>query len=221
MEHAADSDSQDEDDVLRLDYRAPRSLKPAVQFVRAKSDDIVPTAAVATSGTSSSLGDSYLALVLPTSQSQPQSLDATGNSQLEKLCPICNLPLSNPMHETSIAHQVRLPHSHPPSSVDRTRKGLAYLQSYGWDPDSRVGLGARQEGMLHPVKAKEKKDKSGIGILPRDSRPSSEPPPKVEKLNPKQAKKMYIADKKKAARLQRIFHGNDDLEKYLGDQAYR
>jgi hypothetical protein len=210
MDAATDSDSHEEDHVIRHDYRpgGPRSVKPPVQFVRAQSDEIVPPAPTTTG--SSSIGDSYLAVVMPGGKSRSQEPS-------EPLCPICNLPLSNPSHETSIAHQVRLPHVHPPSSVDRTRKGLAYLQSFGWDPDSRDGLGARQEGILYPVKAKEKPNKSGIGVLPR---PSSEPPPKIEKMNPKQTKKMYAADKKKTARLQRIFHGNDDLEKYLGDQAY-
>lgn len=57
-----------------------------------------------------------------------------------------------------------LPHSHPPSSLDRARTGLAILQSQGWDPDSCPGLGANGQGILDPVRAVEVVDREGIGL---------------------------------------------------------
>lgn len=156
----------------------------------------------------------------------------------QQVCEICNLPLtadpetsdiieeeeiatsevrpakSRP-HEASLAHQVCLTHSHPPSHLDRNRKGLAYLSSYGWDPDARVGLGASGQGIQYPIKAKPKDDKMGIGVvLPKEAdRRKKE---KVEKLDAGKVRKLHEKDKKKAEKLREMFYRNDDVERYLG-----
>ncbi|KAL2175720.1 uncharacterized protein P884DRAFT_301465 [Thermothelomyces heterothallicus CBS 202.75] len=146
-------------------------------------------------------------------------------------CPVCRLPLDTDpeTHQQTLAHQVCLPHSQPPSALDRTRMGLAYLSAYGWDPDSRKGLGAEQQGIRYPVKAKVKDDNLGIGMRA----PSPPPPPRGEKqreekekekkkaqlLDAKKVRKMALDDRKKAARIRQDLFGDGRLEKYLGPGA--
>jgi G-patch domain len=175
----------------------------------------------------------------PVSQSRTPNLSESSqqsrSEQLEpQICEICNLPhTSTPNggaaeetseerdalaklrpHEASLAHQVCLTHSHPPSHLDRNRKGLAYLSSYGWDPDARVGLGASGQGIQYPIKPKPKDDKLGIGVvLPKEAdRRKKE---KVEKLDAGKVRKLHEKDKKKAERLREMFYRNDDVEQYL------
>ncbi|KAF8849126.1 hypothetical protein BDZ45DRAFT_708945 [Acephala macrosclerotiorum] len=148
-----------------------------------------------------------------------------------QVCKICNLPIptenadiisdnhSNVSktrpHEASLAHQVCLTHSHPPSHLDRNRKGLTYLSAYGWDPDSRRGLGSEGQGIQFPIKTKPKDDKLGIGsILPKESERRKKEKP--EKLDAGKVRKLQEKDKKKAERLREMFYRNDDVERYLG-----
>jgi hypothetical protein len=151
-----------------------------------------------------------------------------------QVCEICHLPLyatvsgddttdtpsepplskSRP-HEASLAHQVCLEHSFPPSHLDRNRKGLAYLSSYGWDPDARLGLGASGQGIQFPIKAKQKDDKMGIGVvLPKAGEIRKKE--KLEKLDAGKLKKLYEKDKKKTERLRQMFYQSEDVERYLG-----
>ena len=125
------------------------------------------------------------------------------------------LPPKPRPHEASLVHQVCLTHSHPPSHLDRNRKGLAYLSSYGWDPDSRLGLGASGQGIQYPIKTKPKDDKLGIGVvLPKEAdRRRKE---KTEKLDAGKVRKLNEKDRKKAERLREMFYRNDDVERYLG-----
>ncbi|CZR63307.1 related to G-patch domain protein [Phialocephala subalpina] len=153
-----------------------------------------------------------------------------------QVCEICNLPISTENagiisdgpstearmskqrpHEASLAHQVCLTHSHPPSNLDRNRKGLAYLSAYGWDPDSRRGLGSEGQGIQFPIKTKPKDDKLGIGVvLPKEAdRRKKEKP---EKLDAGKVRKLHEKDKKKAERLREMFYRNDDVERYLGGE---
>ena len=141
----------------------------------------------------------------------------------EAFCEICNLPIDPQAgtastaiadHESTIAHMVCLTHSHPPSHLDRSRQGFKYLSAYGWDPDSRQGLGAAGEGIRAPVKAKIKNDTVGLGVkVIRDKKHLD---PKVERMNAKQVRKKDRDDRRKWKRLQEMFYGNDDTEKYLG-----
>jgi len=175
----------------------------------------------------------------PVSQSRAPNLsESSQQSRSEQpkpqVCEICNLPLTSTPngrapeetseardvlaklrpHEASLAHQVCLTHSHPPSHLDRNRKGLAYLSSYGWDPDARVGLGASGQGIQYPIKSKPKDDKLGIGVvLPKEAdRRKKE---KVEKLDAGKIRKLHEKDKKKAERLREMFYRNDDVEQDL------
>ncbi len=122
-----------------------------------------------------SVGDWYLSKVL---SKQPQAAESwlrkDEDGMVVPLCDICKQPLSEnpkeatatqqgkPRHEASLVHQVCLAHSHPPSSVDRSRLGLSVLESHGWDPDSRQGLGAEGQGIQFPVKPKQKGQHAGV-----------------------------------------------------------
>jgi len=116
-------------------------------------------------------------------------------------------------HEASLAHQVCLTHSHPPSHLDRSRKGLAYLSAYGWDPDSRLGLGADGKGIPFPIKPKPKDDKLGIGVVvPKAVEKKKE---KLEKLDAGRVRKAYEKEKRKGERLRELFYMSDDVERHL------
>lgn len=148
-------------------------------------------------------------------------------------CEVCNLPVSNATanatdqkphpHEASLAHQICLTHSHPPSHLDRTRSGLRYLSTYGWDPDSRLGLGASgREGIREPIKPRAKHGTAGLGTgLDRDGDPlpPRPAPVKVQKLNAKQVRNKIVEDKKRAERMRKAFYQNDEVLKYLGKEA--
>jgi hypothetical protein len=157
-----------------------------------------------------------------------------------QVCEICNLPLSStnqaitPLptdeamdlqkhhpppkpqpHEASLAHQVCLRHSHPPSHLDRTRKGLTYLAAYGWDPDARQGLGAERQGIQFPIKTKPKDDKLGIGVvLPKPGEIKKKE--KLQKLDAGKVRKLQEKDKRKGEKLREMFYRSEDVERYLG-----
>lgn len=146
-------------------------------------------------------------------------------------CDICKAPLSlsdmaKSHHTASLVHQICLPHSHPPSHLDRTRLGMSILGSHGWDPDSRRGLGSSGEGILHPVKAREKRDTLGLGHGKSDDeeeaasklkrKKKATPRPEPKKLHAGAVRKMYDAEKRKDNRLRDLFYANEDVERYLG-----
>ena len=132
-------------------------------------------------------------------------------------CDLCHRNIaantSRAAHESSIAHQISLQHSYPPSHVDRERKGLAVLQGHGWDPDSRLGLGAKGEGILQPIKAVDNPDKAGVGarLAPAIVRE------KPVKLDAGKVRRLEQEGKKKAERLRNSFYMSDDVQKYLGE----
>ncbi|OJD27620.1 hypothetical protein ACJ73_00976 [Blastomyces percursus] len=184
----------------------------------------------------SSMGDRYLSIVLSSAvdtetskpyrtASAPPSISTT---TITPTCEICDLPLSpssssssrktkypsNP-HEATLAHQVCLPHSHPPSAIDRTRPGFKYLSAQGWDPDSRLGLGPQGKGISVPLKPRIKHDTLGLGIKPPKS-VQEKAKTTVEKLNAKQVRKMEAEGKKKGERLREMFYAREDVDKYLG-----
>jgi hypothetical protein len=169
---------------------------------------------------------------------QPTSLEDAAKPLASGVCEICKLPIScdemptsnddflsssrdleicpppKPRpHEASIAHQVCLTHSYPPSHLDRTRKGLTYLSSYGWDPDSRFGLGADGQGIAFPIKAKPKDDRLGIGVVvPERVEKRKE---KLERLDAGKVRKVYEKDKMRSERLREMFYMSDDVERHL------
>ena len=141
-------------------------------------------------------------------------------------CQVCNLPVrdaastgaSSKPHQALIAHQVCLPHSPPPSHLDRNRQGLKYLSSYGWDPDSRLGLGAAGDGIRAPIKVKIKNDTLGLGVKRlKECNVAKRPPAKLQKLDAKQVRSQELGARKRGQRLQEMFYRHDDVERYLGD----
>jgi hypothetical protein len=132
-------------------------------------------------------------------------------------CDLCHRNIaanvSKAVHEGSIAHQISLQHSYPPSHVDRERKGLAVLQGHGWDPDSRLGLGAKGEGILQPIKAVDNPHKAGVGarLAPANVKE------KAVKLDAGKVRSLEQEGKKKAERLRNSFYMSDDVQKYLGE----
>ncbi|KAJ5719233.1 hypothetical protein N7493_007688 [Penicillium malachiteum] len=158
-----------------------------------------------------------------------------------EFCEVCNLPLSTDPtsdqdestkdqasepkprpHEASLAHQLCLKHSHPPSHLDRTRTGMRYLQTYGWDPDSRLGLGATgREGIREPLKGRIKNDTAGLGAgLDKDGDPilvRKVEPKKVVKLNAKEVRRREMEAKRKGEKMRNLFFQSDEVLKYLGE----
>ncbi|KAL1863334.1 hypothetical protein Plec18170_000168 [Paecilomyces lecythidis] len=170
---------------------------------------------------------------LPTTTSTfSSSKEPASAPETAERCEVCNLPLVPAIsrtpsssdgtkilpHEASLAHQVCLSHSHPPSHLDRTRHGLRYLESYGWDPDSRRGLGAPgREGIREPIKSRVKNDTVGLGVkIDPIKGKAAVKEAKVQKLNAKEVRKMEMEGKKKRERLQEMFYRNEDIERYLG-----
>jgi hypothetical protein len=93
--------------------------------------------------------------------------------------------------------------------------GLSVLEAQGWNPDSRRGLGAAQQGVQYPIKAKEKNDTLGIGVkVPKDL--GQRKKETLPKLDAGKVRKLAAEDKKRRERLHRQFYGNGELEKYLG-----
>ncbi|KAI9858014.1 MAG: hypothetical protein M1824_004479 [Vezdaea acicularis] len=191
-----------------------------VQFVPSK-----PAAAAKGSvrpRTTTTARDRYLSIVLPTPDKvdelpeKPGEIKSKEDEYRGALCEICRLPLSTDAtpHEASLIHQACLEHSHPPSHLDRSRKGLQYLSSYGWDPDSRLGLGAEGTGTRIPIKTTPKNDNLGIGVDPALSRVRSKVVKK--RLGAKEIRMQAETEKKKAEKLREIFYRNEDTDKYLG-----
>ncbi|KAK2613503.1 hypothetical protein N8I77_000415 [Diaporthe amygdali] len=224
---------EDDYDDVPLHHRKPFGSglrRNEIKFVPALNED--PNTAKQPGGQTNgkSISDFYLNMVLKkpepaTMQKQPAAV---------AICDICKIPLtptdktandesSSRMtgghHESSIAHQVCLAHSHPPSALDRTRMGLSVLESQGWDPDARTGLGAAGQGTHYPIKAKSKDDRLGIGVVvPKDFGAKKEKE-KPKLLDAKKVRKMAAEDRKRADRLQQRIFGRVDLEKYLGPDA--
>ena len=144
--------------------------------------------------------------------------DGVTERKAEATCDICHRAITTrdevAPHESSIAHQICLQHSHPPSHIDRRRKGLAVLESQGWDPDGRRGLGAGGEGLLYPVKAKENPERAGLGVKAKHLKLYAREKP--TELDAGKVRLMEKEGKKKAAELRDAFYRSDDVEKYLG-----
>jgi hypothetical protein len=220
------------------------STDPAVSAESVKSISGLYLSMVLPKDAPSSENSVLLSLPSPTpSAFAEEVLPSTNETSDPQMCEICKLPLStsdekvNPPfqdnfspsadlqtqlprrkprpHEASIAHQVCIMHSHPPSHLDRSRKGLAYLSVYGWDPDSRKGLGVEGQGIKFPIKAKPKDDRLGIGaVLPKpgDFKKKEKP----QKLDAGKIRKLQERDKRKGEKLRELFYRSEDVERYLG-----
>ena len=208
-----------------------------VQFVPAAALEDEP--ATVPKPSARNAGDRYLSIVLPNegqkvgkagkiSHDPAQAASKSGTTEEDTMCEICHLPVNSIAdsslpaqrpHETSLVHQVCLAQSHPPSHLDRSRVGLKYLSSYGWDPDSRLGLGVRGEGIRVPIKPKIKNDTVGLGVRAAQQKGLLVEKKKIERLDEKGVRKKEAGQRKKREKLQEMFYRNEDLERYLGSNA--
>jgi len=223
QENSIDVDDYDDAPLQNIRPFGSGLHRKKITFVPASGDGKLNTTTLSM-GTKpgQDVADTYLSMVLPE--------DAKPHLPATTVCEVCHLPLTSltaekgateevskttTSHEGSLAHQLCLPHSHPPSALDRSRMGMAYLSSHGWDPDSRTGLGVEQQGIQFPVKAKVKADNLGVGMVA----PKNIPLPKKEKqLDAGKVRKLAGEEKRKAARIRQQLSGRkdpDDLEKYL------
>jgi hypothetical protein len=189
--------------------------KHPINFVAATPD--VPTQARQPIN-GRTMAEKYLAIMFPNGQPTPKP-------GAYPLCGICSEPVKESdhrIHYLTPAHQAALPRAPIPSSIDRTRMGLKYLEAYGFDVDARVGLGASGQGMLFPLVPKEKRDKLGLGVnkktdKTKTGRDASSVRVGGVRLDAGKIRKLAKAEKKKHENLQRMFYGNDEVEKYLGE----
>ncbi|KAF6833459.1 G-patch domain-containing protein [Colletotrichum plurivorum] len=234
MQRPEDVDDEHDDyDDVPLHHKKPFGAgiqRKPIQFVKASDPALNTVKPEKTSKSGASIGDFYLSLVLP---SEKKPAEAPSRAQV---CAVCDLPVSagdavkelgegssregasaRQKHEASIAHQVCLTHSHPPSALDRSRMGLNYLSSHGWDPDSRKGLGAAGQGLQYPLKTKPKENKLGLGLeVPKELKGKIEKKKKPRTMDAKQCRKKADEDKRKAERLRQMFYGSEEMDRYLG-----
>lgn len=232
---SADGNEDDFDDVP-LHHKKPFGSglrRNEIKFVPASNEETEAANQQRDKTKGQSISDFYLSMVLK--KTEPAASD--GEPPKPPVCDICSMPLTpagdntssststsarKPAgpHEASIAHQVCLAHSHPPSALDRSRMGLSVLAAQGWDPDSRAGLGVAGQGTQYPVKAKPKEDRLGVGVVvPKHGAAKKKEKEKPKLLDAKKVRKMAAEDRKRADKLQRELFGRVDLERYLGPGA--
>ncbi|RFU78489.1 vacuolar calcium ion transporter [Trichoderma arundinaceum] len=219
-------DADDED--IPLHHKRPFGAglkRKKVEFVRATDAD-ASTTVKATGKQTASIGDVYASIVLgSSSKDSPPNSELTSEEKEDAAapserrpepptCAVCSLPITTTLqqHEASLAHQVSLEHSHPPSALDRSRMGLRALESQGWDPDSRLGLGRAGEGTRFPIKAILKEDTLGVGATKPAKQEVKE---KARPLTTKERRALEEKERRKGERLQAEIYGRVDVEKYL------
>ncbi|KAK3179488.1 hypothetical protein K4F52_009060 [Lecanicillium sp. MT-2017a] len=236
-----DSDHDDDyaDDTPLHHKRAFGSglKRKKVEFVRAEQPDNSIATINKPQSSGSAVGDLYASVVLgsgtPSSDKLPETAadsepDATastaGTAQpaAQEICAVCSLPITTTIekHEASLAHQVSLAHSHPPSALDRKRMGLRALASHGWDPDARIGLGREGEGLRYPIKVTAKEDLLGVGATITEKTEAEKKKEQEEKeakrqLTTKERKALAVKERQKAEKLQAEIYGRVDVDKYL------
>ena len=188
--------------------------KNPIKFVSSAPE--VQPAATSTNG--KTMAEKYLAIMFPNGQPQPEP-DAYPR------CGICGEPVKETdqrIHYLSPAHQAALPRAPIPSAIDRTRMGLKYMEKHGFDVDARTGLGSSGQGMLFPLVPKEKRDKLGLGIDKKEHTKqkalggATRADVREGKLDAGKVRKLAQVEKKRHAKLQKMFYGDDKVEKYLG-----
>jgi hypothetical protein len=183
--------------------------KKPITFVPPAPNSPPPAAPSAVDG--ASFAQKYLAIVLAKSQKpvkEPENYE---------ICAVCGEPLKEPddrAHFLTFTHQAALPRASNPSGIDRSRMGLKYLEKHGFDVDARVGLGASGQGILFPIVPKEKRDKYGLGVdkkqVEKEKRQGLVP--KELKLDAGKIRKLEAVQKKKHAKLQSLFYGDDKVD---------
>lgn len=146
------------------------------------------------------------------------SLQGITTSSEDTTCNVCGQPVraldALQRHDLSIVHQICLKHSHPPSHIDRSSKAFAVLQSQGWDPDSRLGLGATGKGILHPIKAQDNPRRVGLGAVLAEVQAT----PKLVRLDAGKIRKLEQQERRQKDKLRELFYQSEDIDKYLGDK---
>ncbi|CAK7204748.1 hypothetical protein SEUCBS139899_007508 [Sporothrix eucalyptigena] len=210
-----------------------------VAFVKARE---TPTTGSSLAGTlpGGAVSDLYLSIVMgqSTTNTTTTTASTTVNEPVDVVeteptpaCDVCHLPLTTSAsaadhhHETCLVHQVSLGHSKPPSSLNRSRLGLAIMSAQGWDPDSGRGLGADQQGMPYPIEARLRPDRQALGNDAGSSRASGSHPAGTAASNPaptrkrsytrKQLRAMEEDRRRRHDRLREQIMSNRDLDKYL------
>lgn len=236
-------DPDDYDDDIPLQHKKPFGAglkrKRSVAFVRASDPELHTTTAATTQAptpSKNSIADLYLNLVMKGKEGTSRDTKDTKQPRPEKpealqeqaapppICPTCNVPLDDSpdalrRHEASIPHQVALAHSHPPSSIDRSRMGLSYLSSFGWDPDARRGLGAEGQGIRDPIKVRPKDDTLGLGVVIPQEYVDKAKEPKPQKLSIKEMRRREAEEKRRGERLHELFYRSDDVLRHLGKEV--
>ncbi|KAK4574479.1 hypothetical protein LTR86_001320 [Recurvomyces mirabilis] len=153
--------------------------------------------------------DRYLAIVLKKPKVEALTADHAVEGGVPSQAVAGDGPTCNICHSPMTAEDTTQSHS-----TNRTRKGLAVLETQGWDPDSRLGLGASGEGRLYPVRATENPNKAGLGARFDKPKPIKKP----IKLDAGKTRLMEQEGKKKAERLRNAFQRSEEVEKYLGGE---
>lgn len=233
-EEEYDDDDADDVPLHHLKPFGSGLRRKEIKFVPAASEDSAAARHTNDIAGGQSVSDFYLNTVLKKPDAAtPRRIGDGAEDVAVEVCEVCKLPRpstaaaaaagaepSKPSrHDASIAHQVCLTHSHPPSALDRRRVGLSILEAAGWDPDARTGLGAAAQGLQFPVKAKPKDDRLGVGVVfPKDGGMKRvKERPKL--LDAKKVRKLEVERRNKTDRLQRQLFGRVDLDKYLGKDA--
>ncbi|PNY23206.1 Uncharacterized protein TCAP_06845 [Tolypocladium capitatum] len=221
------SREEDAGDDVPLHHKKPFGAglkRKRVEFVRATAADQGMQASVPSAERGLLASDLYASVVLGAAKSGPASRTespAAGTEEEPKpeptICSVCSLPITTSVrkHEASLAHQVSLEHSHPPSALDRSRMGLRTLQSQGWDPDARRGLGLDGEGVRYPVRTTAKEDNLGIGAVVEEPQKKKEAERPPRQLTAKERKAVAAQERQRAERLQAEMYGSVDVERYL------
>ncbi|CAH0050296.1 unnamed protein product [Clonostachys solani] len=235
MRRSRSSDEEEEEEDIPLHHKKPfgSGLKrKKIEFVRATEPDETAVAASASRVKASAIGDLYASIVLgqssassgtptPTPEVVAEAAAAGGVTPQETsnqtICPVCLLPITTSIskHNASLAHQVSLEHSHPPSALDRSRMGLKALEAQGWNPDARQGLGREGEGMRFPIKVSAKEDNLGIGATIPEMKEGEVKVVKEKPMSVKELKAAQAKEKTKTEKLQREIFGSVDVDKYL------
>lgn len=222
--HEEEEEEDDDDDHIPLHRKRAFGSgikRKRVEFVRAQDIDETAATASAPRDKASAIGDLYASVVLGGASSSSAASKSTTATPTEDnkeptVCPVCSLPITGTaaQHEASLAHQVSLEHSHPPSALDRSRMGLRALEARGWDPDARLGLGLEGGGVRFPIKVPQKDDTLGIGaVVPETSEADKQEKPKT--LSAKEMKRQMKKQKEKDDKMQRELYGRVDVEAYL------
>lgn len=187
-----------------------------VEFVKAQAEDDTTTKTSLQPQNASAIGDLYASIVMGSSTEGSKSGTPIPAAKDEggDICDVCgNIIGESPaLHEATLAHQVSLQHSHPPSHLDRSRMGLKALKSQGWDPDARTGLGREGEGRRFPIKVTQKEDTLGIGAKVPEVR---EKVVKEKLLDAKEMRKLGERERRRGEKLGKEVFGRVDVEGYL------